>query len=744
MPLVDPYSPCLCGSGKKYKWCCQKVESYVERAFRLEDNGQFDAAEAALDEGLAKVPGSPMLSLRKAALLIGQRHFDQARECVEKFLGQQPDHVEAAVLGTRLVLIMEGPVAAASRFQRVLAHATPESRPKLARLALILGKELVFDQHFPAAMKHLELASSLDESLRSAVDSAYRSARSSSLAEIWSKQPYELCAASEALSGPRRDEFESALGWARDGLWESAASAFELLTADPLAGLAAERNLGFCRLWLGDDQAAEASLLRWLEKAPATTGAADIAALCLAIDEERDPEPIERVRLTWPLRDRDGLLGTLTGHDRIVEDGVRPLNVDDDESPEVLLFHWLDRPKVQARTGLTIGDIPRVQADLLLGVDTVMLEVYDDGRLNDLIDQFPMLAGRAVPPAHPRTKIIGTVNRDDHAMSWHWYLPPELPEDEKRRLNHEMIAHLTEDVWPETPQTFLGHRTPLQVAQSGKDPILLRGAVLALENSEDDRTDLVNWAALRKRLGIPPEPAIDPDTVEIERLPVCRLFLVPLAQLNDDRLVALHDRAREYGLTGIMVAAAREIDGRQELVASGKVQADEIYSGLCASEMLLRNREAALEWLKRGRAVEPAEQRRDSACVWDLLELRVRIQFDKPEDWVPELAALLDRYENNEHARSVLFRQLIDMGLVLPVESPDRPGEIMLDSRPLQQLLARYGPKVTTASGYLGVSATRGEIWTPASETKGSSIWTPGSEAGSSGEGQKPRIIVPG
>ena len=40
-----------------------------------------------------------------------------------------------------------------------------------------------------------------------------------------------------------------------------------------------------------------------------------------------------------------------------------------------------------------------------------------------------------------------------------------------------------------------------------------------------------------------------------------------------------------------------------------------------------------------------------------------------------------------------------------------------------------YGPKVTTASGYLGVSATRGEIWTPGSEAKGSAIWTPGSEA---------------
>ena len=42
MALVDPYSPCPCGSGQKYKWCCQKVEAYAERAQRLVENGQYE------------------------------------------------------------------------------------------------------------------------------------------------------------------------------------------------------------------------------------------------------------------------------------------------------------------------------------------------------------------------------------------------------------------------------------------------------------------------------------------------------------------------------------------------------------------------------------------------------------------------------------------------------------------------------------------------------------------------------
>ena len=54
---------------------------------------------------------------------------------------------------------------------------------------------------------------------------------------------------------------------------------------------------------------------------------------------------------------------------------------------------------------------------------------------------------------------------------------------------------------------------------------------------------------------------------------------------------------------------------------------------------------------------------------------------------------------------------LIDMGLIRVVPgSSDRPEDMMMDTRPLQALMAEYGPRVTTASGHLGVEATKGEI----------------------------------
>ena len=32
MAVADPYAACPCGSGQKFKWCCQKIEPFAERA----------------------------------------------------------------------------------------------------------------------------------------------------------------------------------------------------------------------------------------------------------------------------------------------------------------------------------------------------------------------------------------------------------------------------------------------------------------------------------------------------------------------------------------------------------------------------------------------------------------------------------------------------------------------------------------------------------------------------------------
>jgi Tetratricopeptide repeat len=743
MALVDPYSACPCGSDKKFKWCCQKVEAYADRGHRLEDNGQHEAALAAYNEGLAKVPRNPWLLLQKSVLLIELQKLDEAKECVATVLQSQPDNLGAAMLLCRLVLGTEGPAPAVAELQRALLHVKHERRKQLFKITAILASELARANHLPAALKHFELAIRLDSSAESMIQASLESLKSNAAVAPWLKDSYALEDVPGGLNGPFRAQFEQALDWARDGLWDAAAAAFELLSADRVAGHAADYNLGLCRLWLGDDQAAIAALRRWIAREGPTTRAVDLEVVCQLIDETTDKEPIEQVQLTWPLRDRPALINVLENDATMVAGENRHLDPEDDGSPDVANFHWLDRPRIDARGGLARQEIPIILADVLVGSDVVVLEALDDGRLNGLIDRFAVLAGRAVPPAHPRTKVIDQVDRAEHAMSWHWYLPPDLPDQEKRRLSRKQVAHLMSTVWPETPLPQLGGRSPVHAARAGNCEVPLRAAILILEFSSDQLSDEIDWTRLRSRLSVSAEPPVDPETVEIDRLPLGRLAQVPFHRLDDDRLVKLYLRAHEWGLVNLILRAAHEIHGRPHLSLSSSLDQRILYADLTQESIVLGDRAGAQDWVRHGRAAQDLERRPDDPAFWDMMEIQIRALFDPLDDWVPELAAVLDRYREHEQATTIISTRLIEMGLLRLVPSPDRPGEVMLDSRILQRLFSLYGPKVTTSSGYLGVSATRGEIWTPQATTQGSQIWTPGADRKAANHGEK-RLILPG
>jgi hypothetical protein len=105
--------------------------------------------------------------------------------------------------------------------------------------------------------------------------------------------------------------------------------------------------------------------------------------------------------------------------------------------------------------------------------------------------------------------------------------------------------------------------------------------------------------------------------------------------------------------------------------------------------------------------------------------------LDEPEVWVKTLAVLLERYRGNSDATFAVLVRLINLGLVQVVHDPSRPEQMVLDTRTLEYYLERYGPKITTSSGELGVAAGQGEIWTPDSGRGGwgAPLLTPGAAA---------------
>jgi tetratricopeptide (TPR) repeat protein len=746
MAGVEPYSPCPCGSGQKFKWCCHKVEAFADKSRRLFDGGQSDAAIKVLDEGLQKEPGNPWLLTRKAIMQINQGQPEPAKTTLRQVLQKNPKHFGALVLLTRCVLETEGPVNGAGMFQQVLASVDEATRPQLASLARVVALLLAQARLIPAAIKHFELVETLGDP-EQAAGSALRNIESSPAFSPWLKDRRELALPPANLDPDDRKRFDEVLGWAKKGLWASAAAGFDLLSAHHPGG-EADYNLGLCRLWLGDEKGAVGPIRRRSKQLGRSVEAVDLEVLAQQIEPIHPDDRIEQVQLIWPLRNREALIGSLRSQPDIFDDGASPLDPSDPESPEVDTFVFLDRPAIDKHSGegLKPEEIPIILGRVSIGHEIVALETFDDGRVDSLGDRFTALAGSAIAPAHPRTKVLGEEARSILVMGWEWLYPAEMTQQEARRIDLEQRVKILRDVWPVTPMPYLGFRTPEKAAKDGDAEIPLRAALCQYEQDRAVVKAGLDFGALRTRLNIPAEPAIDPATVDLSRLALGRFFEVAADQLDDDRLIDFYRRSRRSVIAESLEAAAREIIARPSLFDQGKIDAVSVFADLSTLVTSRGDKAEGMALIAQGRQTDSAVRKAYNAPLWDMIEVRLKAKTEPPEVWVAELAIVLDRYAQDASANQIILMNLVELGLVRLSPNPDDPEDFLLDSRPLQALMAEYGPRVTTTSGRLGVSATKPEVWTPGSPAGGSGggIWTPGSASPNPSGGDKPKLILPG
>jgi tetratricopeptide (TPR) repeat protein len=748
MAGIDAYSPCPCGSGQKFKWCCHNVESYAERAARLHTGGQPAGAIEAVDEGLRKVPGSPWLSIRKAVYLIQEQKFDEARQVLEPMLALHRGHPVAHALLTQVVLNTQGPVHAVERLQRALMDVPVESRKSLDAVAQVVGGVLLQAGFVPAARAHLELALALGGAdgprailARSALDSASRNEAGS----LWLRNPYTLLAAPERLQDRSRARFDEALKWAGQGLWTTAAAAFEALSGDRLRE--ADHNLGVCRIWLADHAGAVPPLRRYIASLGETSEAVDLEALCQAITPPRADDLVDKVHLIWTLRDHDALSRSLRESDRIHFAGRAPLEPENAQSFEVDEYEVLDRPRPLAGRPLTVESLPLIVGRVYLASETVILEAYDDGRLDDLTAWLRALAGRAIPPAHPRTKEIDKATRVELATRVEPFLPEDEPVEGKDELLRLLSASILLDRWANTPMPFLRDRTPTRAARDGDARVPLRSALWQLEvmQAADGLDEPV--AELRRRFELPPEPELDPREVDVERVHLSRLGRIAPEALDDQRLLQLYLRARTFFHIAAIDRSARAIADRESLHGRSDVPWVSVFGDLANLALEDGEPARAYAWLEQGRKIDPAS-RRAHALRWDLVEVQLKARGETPETWVPLLAALLDRYRGDDAASRTILLTLVEMGIVRTAPHPTDPGKMMIDTRILNALLVEYGPRITTAAGGVPASAGPSGLWTPdaagagAGTTTPGGIWTPGGTG--AGGPDKPKLIIPG
>src|SRR5262245_25532965 len=88
----DPYGPCPCGSGKKFKWCCQPIHVEIDKALRQDEEGQHEAALRLIESVVTQHPDNPEAWGRKAQLLYQNDQVEPAEKALDKALELNPNY----------------------------------------------------------------------------------------------------------------------------------------------------------------------------------------------------------------------------------------------------------------------------------------------------------------------------------------------------------------------------------------------------------------------------------------------------------------------------------------------------------------------------------------------------------------------------------------------------------------------------------------------------------------------------
>jgi tetratricopeptide (TPR) repeat protein len=679
---LDLYSPCPCGSGKKFKWCCQPIHVQIDHAMRQDADGQHEAALRTMAEVVAEHPANPEAWGRQAQLLYQNDRLDEAENALQKAFEINPKYPFGHLL-RGLFRQHEGEIAGALLlFRKAAEYYDPEARDILSQVyALIADCELKLRRPIAAhaALKIAHRCRPSDDLQKGLEDLFGEPSHLPAAA----RKDYVLKSPHPSSHASRLAAWERARALASSGKLIDLQRGFEQLTNEIPEDASAWYNVALARAWLGENARALEALDRYVQLEPdeARAGAAWAMAEVLRFGQgmEDEADYVEH-HATMELRDAQRFFAFLQQWEQ--ERRLTGVQIRPEESLVTAVV--LDKP-----TGIATGgggpQNARLGAFLMVVGPVVRLSHTNPETLERVLGEFQERAGPAVTQAAVRR---GPATFNDVLNDALIFPLNTTDQAEVAQRVREHVQSYFEETWVHRPLRSLGQVPPIDAAGHAVLRKKLIGVVQVLQDCAQGQVEAYDFDRLRRKLGLitaPAPSAAGPAAVEPSAMSAAELAALVPESLSDEQLEAAYQAAQKLD--------ARDLAGRFAGALVARPPRPERpdrypwYSFLVQSALSENNLDAALDRVNEGEKADCEHNEGRRRNEYELWRGRVLTKRGDTSEAVDAFQRLIERVPANLRFRSTAAEAMLsarqgaaalrfaEQGLAKSREQNDRDGE---------------------------------------------------------------------
>lgn len=661
---VDAYSSCTCGSGKKFKWCCQPYAAQFERAAEMQRNGQTEAALEMLKElTQTHVQTAEVWGRYAEQLWYCGRHED-AQEALKHAL-QLNEQLPLGYFLRGMFAHEGGDYRAALRdYRKAIELCHPDAKQLLIEVYLSTAQCELLLNHFMAARAAFEIVLRIEPGQAAAGKlMAELFGVESQLPEVIRKS-YALKPLPHVPDADLQKRREQSLETCRTGKLSDALLAYEEMAHDTPEDPAVLYNLALIHSWLGDQLGAMTALERYVACEPEETQAVAAAEWAVALtfcDECMDRCDFVHHYIRYEVLDAEVFKDRLTSTHRLIE----PRQKD-----AVLYAKWMDREIPPAHENMALFELPRVAAHVIIDRYGMNIDGGDEELLNKAKDQIEAHFGPCIQANVDKGQVIPnfvSVVLDRFNIR----LPEGLPPEVSKRLIDTHLSQEFEDRWLNQPSRFLHGRTPKDAMAMTRLRPLALGAFQFLRNLCTGKLPIdFDFERIRQLLlEVPLDPAlIAPILPEL----TFRSFqpMAPIAEQTPEELAKLKwERLSREDLLLAMQTAVRQqalaVAARfaKPLLAKSTGDPFAMYQILIQAALAEKQADQAQQWLDEGIKVDAERHGGARKLDYEMLRARLFISGQQPMKAYESFVKLLHAHPGNMDLLGNASETLLKAGL---------------------------------------------------------------------------------